>query len=153
MPEPLTCCLRTWDALTLDELYALMQFRQEVFIVEQDCPYLDADGRDPEAQHMWLANEQGRILAYCRLLSPDTAYAGEASIGRVISRQSHRGQGLGRRIMEEALRQSAALWPDVPIHISAQCYLEAFYTSLGFRGVGDTYLEDNIPHRAMIYGY
>jgi ElaA protein len=151
MPEPFICRLRAWNELSREELYQLLQFRQEVFIVEQDCPYLDADGRDADAYHLWLVDERGLMAAYCRLLPPDIAYPGEASIGRVISRQAFRGQGLGRHIMEEAMDQAAKMWPEATIHISAQCYLERFYGSLGFRGVGDTYLEDGIPHRGMIY--
>jgi ElaA protein len=141
--------LRAWDQLSLEELYALLQFRQEVFVVEQHCPYLDADGKDPLARHLWLDDREGRMLAYCRLLPPGVSYPDHASIGRVISRAAHRASGLGRQIMLRALEETQGLWPGAPIRISAQCYLEDFYTSLGFRGHGEVYPEDDIPHRAM----
>jgi ElaA protein len=149
MPEQTAPCLRPWDRLTLAELYALLQFRQEVFVVEQTCPYLDADGKDPLAWHLWLANPECQMLAYCRLLPPGVSYPDHASIGRVISRSSHRATGLGRRLMVSALEETRRLWPESPIRISAQCYLEGFYTSLGFQGLGEIYMEDDIPHRAM----
>lgn len=149
MPVDTSPFLRSWDQLSVEELYALLQFRQEVFVVEQACPYLDADGKDPRAWHLWLADRNGFMLAYCRLLPPGVSYPEHASIGRVISRHAHRGLGLGRDLMNQALAEIRRLWPDAPIRISAQCYLEEFYTSLGFRGHGEVYPEDDIPHRAM----
>lgn len=135
--------------LDLDQLYEVMSLRQAVFVVEQDCPYLDADGKDQEAYHL-LGHRQNRLVAYTRLMPPGLSYEGYASIGRVITSASVRGMGVGRRLMEESIAQAAALFGDVPLKISAQCYLQAFYESLGFSCTGDPYLEDGIPHIAMI---
>ncbi len=142
--------VKHYSELTRDEVYQLLQFRQEVFIVEQNCPYLDADGKDQSSWHLWLEDGQGQMIAYCRILPKGISYDEYSSIGRVISRQSHRATGAGRRLMTEALDWLQQTWPDIPVKISAQCYLESFYTSLGFMGIGDTYMEDDIPHRAMI---
>ncbi len=142
--------IKQYSELTRDELYDLLQFRQEVFIVEQHCPYMDADGKDKSSWHLWLQDDERQMIAYCRILPEGISYNGFASIGRVISRKTHRAFGAGRRIMEEALKWVQLTWPNTSVKISAQCYLEVFYTSLGFTGIGEIYLEDDIPHRAMI---
>lgn len=143
--------IKSYPDLTLDELYELLQFRQEVFVVEQDCPYLDADGEKDKANwHLWLTDDGGRMIAYCRILPEGVSYAGYAAIGRVISRQDQRGTGAGRRVMEEAIRWIGENWPGIPVKISAQCYLDRFYQSLGFVPTGEEYPEDGIPHQAMI---
>lgn len=147
-PYQLRLC--AYADLQLDELYTLLQFRQEVFIVEQQCPYLDADGRDQAAWHMWLLDGQGVMQAYCRLLPEGVSYVGYTSLGRVISRGSSRRQGWGRQLTQSALEALDRLWPAYPVKISAQCYLEGFYASFGFQSVGEPYLEDDIPHQAMI---
>lgn len=136
--------------LDLLQLYELLRFRQEVFVLEQNCPYVDADGKDPDCLHLWLEDAEGRMAAYCRLVPEGVSYTGYVSIGRVISRQDLRRTGAGRRLMKEALEWIHAHWSGLPVKISAQCYLEDFYASFGFRGIGDTYLEDDIPHRAMV---
>ena len=128
----------------------LLQFRQEVFVVEQDCPYLDADDLDQAAWHMWSADAEGRMIAYCRILPEGIVYPGYAAIGRVISRADARRTGAGRVIMQEAISWIRQTWPDTPIKISAQSYLEDFYSSFGFQVVGEPYLEDGIPHQAMV---
>ena len=151
-PATLTLRVLPFEALSLMQLYELLQFRQEVFVLEQDCPYVDADGKDPACHHLWLEDAEGRMAAYCRLVPEGVSYPGYVSIGRVISRGELRRTGAGRRLMAEALDWIRANWPGMPVKISAQCYLEAFYASFGFRGVGDTYLEDGIPHRAMRLG-
>ncbi len=143
--------IKQYRDLTRDELYEILQFRQEVFVVEQDCPYLDADGeKDKASWHLWLTDEQDRMIAYCRVLPEGVGYAGYVAIGRVISRLDQRKTGAGRRIMEESIAWIQTRWPGVPIKISAQCYLDRFYTSLGFVPTGEEYLEDGIPHQAMV---
>lgn len=144
---------RTWDELTRDELYALMALRQEVFVVEQRCPYLDADGYDPRASHLWATDPSGAYpIAYCRIFPPGVKYP-EASIGRVASAGSVRRTGAGRALMTEALRRlDADAGAAVPVRISAQSYLQRFYEGFGFRVVSEPYLEDDIPHVEMLRG-
>ena len=142
-----------WAQLTRDELYALLQLRQLVFVVEQTCAFLDADGRDDRAWHLlgWSTDESGRPLlgAYARLFPPGALYA-EASIGRVVTHPAVRRTGLGRALMEEALRRVGTLAPGAAVRIGAQCYLEPFYASLGFARASPSYDEDGIPHVEMV---
>ncbi len=144
-----TCC-KAFDELSLNELYKIMALRQEVFVVEQNCPYLDADGIDQLSLHLFYRTDKGQIVAYARLIPKGISYSDYPSIGRVITSPQHRRKGLGRAIMNAALDWSTTNWIGQTIKISAQCYLEQFYTSLGFEGVGGSYLEDGIPHLAMI---
>lgn len=139
-----------FSQLTLDELYALMALRQEVFVVEQDCPYQDADGKDPGSWHLLGTDLQGRLLSCARLLPSGLSYPGYASIGRVVTSPIIRREGEGKVLMQEALSWCSRLFPGSDIKISAQCYLEAFYTNFGFKAIGEPYLEDDIPHIAMI---
>lgn len=141
---------KSFDELTRAELYALLALRQEVFIVEQHCPYLDADGKDQRSWHLLGMNPDGRLATYARLLPVGVSYAGYASIGRVITAPFARHQGLGRPLMEAAIRWVEAQWPAERIKISAQAHLQGYYASVGFRAQGDIYLEDGIPHIAMV---
>jgi ElaA protein len=135
---------RRFDALTARELYAIVALRERVFVVEQRCAYLDADGLDREADHLW-AEHAGVVLAYLRVLPAGARYV-EVSIGRVATAPEVRGQGLGRELMQRGLALAGA----VPVRLSAQAHLEAFYIELGFRRVSDVYLEDDIPHVEML---
>jgi len=144
----------TWQHYSFDELdtrllYAILALRQEVFVVEQTCWYLDADGKDLEAVHV-VGKRDGRVVAYTRLLDRGVSYDEYASIGRVLTAAEVRGQGLGRPLMEESIRVLYDRFGRQPIKISAQAHLQKFYGALGFRGVGEIYDEDGIPHRAMI---
>ena len=141
-------CLAYTD-LNAEELYTAMQLRQEVFVVEQNCPYLDADGKDQYGYHLFLY-EEDQLKAYARLLPEGVSYDNYSSIGRVVSAKSARGKGYGIQLMNEAIRQCRILFPGSPIKISAQCYLQEFYEGFGFHAVGESYLEDDIPHVAMI---
>jgi ElaA protein len=138
---------KSWTDLSKADLYALMALRQAVFVVEQDCPYLDADGQDQEAHHL-LGWEGERLGAYARGFAPGVLYA-EATIGRVVTAEFLRGTGLGRPLMEEAMRCVKASWGPVAIKLSAQAHLEPYYGSLGFEVCGPGYLEDGIPHLPM----
>ena len=150
---PPTWRLSPYAQLTLDELYAVLQLRQRVFIVEQSCPFIDADGADDRAWHLmgWTQDGEGRPLlgAYARLFAPGAMYA-EASIGRVVTHPDVRRGGVGRALMWQALRQVAALAPGAAVRIGAQRYLEHFYASLGFVAEGEGYVEDGIPHVEMV---
>ncbi len=143
----ITWTWRAWTELSTDELYGLLRLRQVVFVVEQACPYLDADGLDQGAWHLLGHDERG-LMAYARCFPPQACYPDAACIGRVVSSPSGRGQGLGRALMLQAIEGTQARWPG-PIQLSAQAYLERFYGQLGFRVCGPGYLEDGIPHLPM----
>jgi ElaA protein len=140
----------TFQELQLEELYAFMALRQEVFVVEQDCPYLDADGKDQLGWHVMLFDEKGQLSAYTRLLPPGVSYEKYSSIGRVVSSEHVRGKGYGKAVMERSIQAIKELFPEAAIKISAQTYLLKFYNDLGFQEVGKEYLEDDIPHIGMI---
>jgi ElaA protein len=136
--------------LTPLEVYEIMRIRSEVFVVEQNCVYLDADGKDPDCWHLMGRNEEGTLVCYTRLLPEGLAYPQYVSIGRVISSPLARGTGAGKLLMEESIRQCMALFGPTPIKIGAQSYLLRFYESFGFQSTGEEYLEDGIPHTKMI---
>ena len=133
------------------DLYALLQLRCAVFIVEQNCPYLDPDGKDvlDGTHHLYAHDADGRVLACLRLLAPGVSYA-HPSIGRVANAASTRGSGLGRALMRRGIAECTRLWPGQPIRIGAQAHLEKFYGSFGFKAVGEPYDEDGIPHLEML---
>ncbi len=135
--------------LTPFELYEILQARQAVFIVEQKCPYLDADGLDQFSHHLVGRDSDKRLLAYCRLVPPLVKYE-EPSIGRVITPASARRKGYGKLLMAEAIRRSRQLYPNWAIRISAQLYLERFYNAFGFVRCSAPYDEDGIPHIQML---
>ena len=142
-------CL-AFDELSLRQLYDVMVLRQEVFVVEQRCPYQDADGKDLRAWHVLGFEDEGSLVAYARILPCGVSYPDHASIGRVVSSPDRRRTGSGRQLMAATLDHLARLLPDDPVKISAQSYLQRFYESFGFRVVGDEYLEDDIPHLPMV---
>lgn len=137
-----------FEQLGLDELYALLRLRQEVFVVEQTCVYQDLDGKDPAGLHM-LAYDTEDLVGYLRCLPPGTSYADASSIGRIVVAHQRRGTGLGRELVRRGIGHNRANWPGVAIRISAQAHLRRFYASMGFEAEGDEYLEDGIPHVAM----
>ena len=138
-----------FSALSLDELYDILQLRAEIFVVEQDCVYNDIDDLDKDATHQFLI-KNGKLVAYSRLLKPGTRFP-DYSIGRVVVSQSERGTGLGIQMMEEAKAFILNEWKAEKIKISAQKYLRTFYENLGFVVVTEEYLEDGIPHFGMLY--
>jgi ElaA protein len=138
--------------LSVDDLYAIVRLREAVFIIEQNCPYLDADGRDPLAWHLlgWRDGTDGKTLAaYARIFEPGIRYD-EASIGRIVTATEVRGTGLGRQLMVEALRFTEKVAPGRRIKIAAQRRLTEFYSGYGFRVVSEPYEEDGIIHVDMI---
>jgi ElaA protein len=128
-------------ALPPDDLYAILMLRSAVFVVEQDCPYLDADGRDlePGTAHLWLT-EADAIVAYVRVLTEPEG----SRIGRVVTAPSHRGRRLAGRLLDEALEQA-----EPPVVLAAQSHLTALYERHGFVADGPEFLEDGIPHTPM----
>lgn len=141
------CAFADLHVVELQNIYAA---RQQVFVLEQRCIYLDADGCDERGWHLaaWSATER-TPLAYARLLEPGVKYR-EPSIGRVITSASARGTGLGRTLVRRAMAECARLWPGHGVRISAQSHLAAFYSEAGFVAVGGDYLEDGIPHVEML---
>ena len=139
-----------FSKLSVDQLYAVLALRNEIFIVEQDCPYLDIDGKDkhPETRHLLCLDAQDNLLAYTRLLAPSVSFD-EASIGRVLVKESARGSGLAHQLMQRSINEVQILWPDSNIKIGAQCYLIKFYQQHGFKTVSEMYLEDGLEHVDM----
>lgn len=137
--------------LSVSQVYRVLQLRSEVFVVEQTCPYQDMDDKDLTAGVMQLvAWQQDQPIACARLLPPGISYD-SASIGRVVTRASSRGSGLGHELMQRAVEYCLQQWPHNHIEISAQEYLRDFYQGHGFEQISDTYLEDDIPHIHMKY--
>jgi ElaA protein len=145
----LTWHLLSFSALTVPQLYAALQLRSEVFVVEQTCPFQDMDGQDEAALHLLGYTPAGELAAYARLFGAGITYP-EASIGRVVVSPRYRRYGLGRALLREALAAVEQQFGPQPIQIGAQLYLQAFYESFGFRQVGLGYLEDGIPHIHMV---
>lgn len=140
--------IKTFQELSIDELYHMLRLRSEVFVVEQDCVYQDLDNKDQKALHV-LGTKEGQVVAYTRIFKPGD-YFGDASIGRVVVAKDQRQYGYGKIIMEASLSTIKERFPDTSIEISAQSYLIKFYTELGFERFGEEYLEDGIPHVRML---
>ncbi|SEP84411.1 ElaA protein [Hyunsoonleella jejuensis] len=140
--------VKYFKELSINELYAMLQLRSEVFVVEQDCVYQDIDGKDQKALHV-LGFKNGTLVAYTRLFKPSD-YFKEASIGRVVVKQDFRDYKYGYDIMKASIDAIETYFNESKIKISAQEYLKQFYTNLGFKHLGTSYLEDGIPHIAMI---
>jgi ElaA protein len=136
--------------LSVYELYDIMALRSEVFVVEQNCAYQDADGKDLHGWHLLGLNTEGELVVYTRLLPKGVSYKNYASIGRVVNSPKVRGLGYGKILMTESIAQMKKLFPNQPVKIGAQSYLLKFYQSLGFESTGEEYLEDGIPHTSMI---
>ncbi len=140
-----------FDRLSGREVHDVLQLRQRVFVVEQTCPFLDADGVDPKCWHGLGRDETGLLVATARLVPPGLKYE-EPAIGRVVTAPEVRRTGAGRALMSSAIQQVQRLFPGQPIRLGAQRYLEAFYGSFGFRPVGEPYDEDGIDHIEMLRG-
>ncbi len=138
---------KKFTELEVSELYELMKIRSEVFVVEQNCVYLDADGKDEKSFH-FFAKEKNIIVAYTRLLPPGLSFK-EASIGRVLTAPLQRKKRLGIELMEKSIAKTLELFDTEIIKIGAQLYLKSFYEGLGFVQSSDVYDEDGIPHIEM----
>jgi ElaA protein len=149
-PPELRWQVSAFGELTPETLYTLLQLRQAVFVVEQDCAYLDLDGLDQQCLHMLCWGAEG-LLAAQRCLPPGLGYP-QSAIGRIVVAPGARGRQLGRELVQRGIDFNLAQWPGSGIRIGAQAHLERFYTSLGFVRDGENYLEDGIPHVHMNYG-
>ena len=141
--------LKSFDELTVSEFHDIIQLRLEIFVVEQDCPYQDLDGKDKVALHLFGATTEGKIIAYTRLFGPGDYYK-EAAIGRVVVHKDYIKDGIGFELMKRSIEQVESHYRTNTIKIGAQRYLRKFYESLGFVSTGDFYMEDGIPHMYMI---
>jgi ElaA protein len=139
---------KKFGELTPEELYAALQLRNEVFVVEQNCVFQDADDKDQGSWHL-MGFENEKLVAYTRIVPPELIYK-EPSIGRVVTSPSVRGSGIGKILMKESINKLRSLFGNQPIRIGAQLYLKKFYEELGFKQVSDSYLEDGIPHIYML---
>jgi len=139
---------KTFNELTKEELYSLLRLRAEVFVVEQDCPYQDVDNKDQKALHVF-AIENNEVIAYTRVFKAGD-YFQEAAIGRVVTKPSYRGMGLGQKLMKKTINFIDKSSISKPIRISAQTYLIPYYESFGFKKIGIEYKEDGIPHIGML---
>lgn len=139
---------KIFNQLNTKELYDLLQLRSEVFVVEQDCVYQDIDGKDQKALHI-LGYKEDKLVAYTRIFQQGD-YFEEASIGRVVVKENQRQFGYGYNIMNASIEAIEKYFKTLEIRISAQTYLKKFYNNLGFKEVGEEYLEDGIPHINML---
>ena len=140
--------IKSFDQLGTQELYDILALRSEIFVVEQECAYQDLDYLDQQSTHV-LGTEDGKLIAYTRVVPPGLSYDDYVAIGRVVVDRKHRGHNLGYEIMEVSNKLAIQTYKR-SIKISAQVYAIPFYEKLGYSVVGEEYLEDDIPHTAMI---
>jgi ElaA protein len=138
-----------FSELSLEQLYAILKLRVEVFVVEQNCPYQDVDGKDIQSFHLMGTGPKGTLVAYARILPAGVSFP-EVSIGRVCTALQIRKEGGGQELMRQALAFISHTYGVIPVRIGAQLYLKRFYSGLGFEVVSKEYLEDNIPHVEMV---
>lgn len=136
--------------LSLNQLYDIMKLRQLVFVVEQNCPYLDADDLDKEAWHLLFYGWDEQLVAYSRIIPKGIAFPEYASIGRIVVHPDFRKNNIGKELVKKSIEEMVVKYGNIEIKISAQSYLIKFYESLGFYKSGEEYLEDGIPHTPMI---
>jgi len=147
--------VHTFNQLSTEQLYDAIKLRVDVFVVEQDCPYPDLDGeknqldRHPDTLHL-LGYQDNTLVGYLRILPKGQNYQEYVSIGRVVTAIDSRGSGLGHELMKQGIKHCLKRYPNQAIKISAQQHLSEFYQQHGFKQVSDMYLEDNIPHIAML---
>ena len=139
---------REFNELSIDDLYSILNLRQQVFVLEQNCPYIDADYSDQDAFHILVFDKFPNLVAYLRAFPPNIKYAG-SSMGRIVVKESYRNLGIGKDITITGINFLKEKYPDSEIVISAQHRLEQFYCDLGFASRGEVYLEDDIDHIQM----
>ncbi|WP_336515920.1 GNAT family N-acetyltransferase [Pollutibacter soli] len=139
---------KSFDELTTNELYNILRLRSEIFVVEQQCIFLDMDDKDQQSYHV-AGYVDDQLIAYARILPAGLSFA-ETSIGRVIAAKAARNSGAGRMLMEKSISHAKEIFGNQPIRIGAQLYLKKFYSSLGFNTVSDVYMEDGIEHIEML---
>jgi len=143
--------IKYFKELDTISLYSILKLRAEVFVVEQDCTYLDIDEKDKKAIHFFSFDNNNNCIAYARILKPEEYYKDYTSISRIVIRKKERGKKLGYELVEKSTEICLKNFPKKSIKISAQKYLQKFYENCGFEFRGENYLEDGIPHCAMYY--
>ena len=143
--------LKTYQQLTVNQLYSIVQLRIQVFVVEQNCPYLELDGKDKLAYHFFAFAEENpsQIIAYTRIFKPGDYY-NFAAIGRVVVHPDFRGKNLGHELIRKSIQAIEKTFHTKNIKIGAQAYLQKFYENHGFIQVDQPYIEDGIPHIYMV---
>ena len=139
---------RHFSKLSIEQVYEILRARNEVFVVEQNCPYQDCDNKDLDAMHI-TGHIENNLVAYTRIISPGISFPGAASIGRVLTTPNARKKEIGKGLMKYSIEQCENLYQNFPIIIAAQLYLEKFYMEFGFNRSSENFLEDNIPHLLM----
>lgn len=142
--------VKYYPELSTNEFHDIIALRLKAFVVEQNCSYLDLDGKDKKSYHVICRDGYGNVVATARILPPGLSYP-EVAIGRVVIDEAIRGQGIGHDLMKHSMDYAAAEFGKVPIRISAQKHLESYYNKHGFISTGKEYLEDDIPHVEMLY--
>lgn len=142
--------LKAFEELTNKEIYTILKERTTVFVVEQECPYLEVDGKDIESYHLF-AEKDGEFVAYLRILPPGVAYQ-ESSLGRILVKKEYRRQGIAEELVKRGLTFIHDELKEKKVKIQAQSYLHTFYQSFGFHAISEEYLEDDIPHIDMVLG-
>jgi ElaA protein len=141
--------VKYYPELTTNEFHDIIALRLKAFVVEQNCSYLDLDGKDKKCYHLICRDGFGKVVATARILPPGISYT-EVSIGRVVLDQEIRGKGIGHQLMEQSMKFINEEFGAVPVRISAQKHLENYYKSHNFFSTGKEYLEDEIPHVEML---
>lgn len=149
MPEKnsFTVLFKTFDVLSVHQLYAILQIRSEIFVLEQQCLYQDMDGLDAYADHLMVFDDQQTLIGYARIFPAGITFP-EVSIGRILTKEH--GKGIGKIVVEQSISKALNLYGQVPIRIGAQCYATEFYKKFGFEESGEGYDEDGIPHIEMV---
>ncbi len=142
--------VKSFQELSLEEFHDIIALRIQIFIIEQNCPYQEVDGKDKLAHHLFFKNEMDEIIAVTRILPQGISYA-EVAIGRVVVHEDYRGTGLGNQLMADSMNFVKDEYGKVPVRLSAQKHLENYYGNHGFKSTGKEYLEDGIPHVEMLY--
>jgi ElaA protein len=145
----LTWKLLKFEELSVFQLYELLKLRTAIFVVEQNCPYQELDGKDPFSFHL-LGYDKEELVTYARILPVGLSYPSVASIGRVVVKQTRRKEQFGKQLMHESIKHTKELFGNVSIKIGAQLYLKNFYENLGFEQTSDVYLDENMPHIEML---
>jgi ElaA protein len=142
--------VKSFQELSVEEFHDIIALRIQIFIIEQDCPYQEVDGKDKLAYHLFFKNEKNEVIAVTRILPQGISYD-EVAIGRVVVNDNYRGTGLGNQLMSDSMKFVKEKFGDVPVRLSAQKHLEKYYGNHGFESTGKEYLEDGIPHVEMLY--
>ena len=142
--------VKSFQELSLEEFHDIIALRIQIFIIEQNCPYQEVDGKDKLAHHLFFKNETDEIIAVTRILPQGISYE-EVAIGRVVVHEDYRGTGLGNQLMSDSMNFVRDKYGEVPVRLSAQKHLENYYGNHGFKSTGKEYLEDGIPHVEMLY--